>query len=128
MLKEFREFAMRGNVLDLAVAVIIGAAFGQIVTALVDNIIMPVLGILIGGVSFESLAFPVGDAVITYGVFIQAIIDFIIIAFSIFLFIKLLNRFKRKKEEEEPSLIPDPQIELLTEIRDLLKNDPQPPK
>ncbi|PPA70634.1 large conductance mechanosensitive channel protein MscL [Jeotgalibacillus proteolyticus] len=128
MLKEFREFAMRGNVLDLAVAVIIGAAFGQIVTALVDNIIMPVLGILIGGVSFESLAFSVNDAVITYGVFIQAIIDFIIIAFSIFLFIKLLNRFKRKKEEEEPSLIPDPQIELLTEIRDLLKNDQQAPK
>jgi len=123
LLKEFREFAMRGNVMDLAIAVVIGAAFGKIVTALVENIIMPLVGILLGGVSFENLSFLVGDAVVTYGIFIQAVIDFIIIAFAIFLFIKLLNRFKRKEEEKEAVPLPDPQIELLREIRDELKKN-----
>ena len=125
MLKEFKEFAMRGNVLDLAVAVVIGAAFGKIVTALVENIIMPLVGILVGGINYETLTFRAGDAVITYGIFIQAILDFIIIAFAIFLFIKLLNRFKRKEEEKEPIPLPDPQIDLLREIRDLLKQEDQ---
>ncbi|MDG5472925.1 large conductance mechanosensitive channel protein MscL [Jeotgalibacillus sp. ET6] len=126
LLKEFKKFAMRGNVMDLAIAVVIGAAFGKIVTALVDNIITPIMGILLGGISFENLSFPVNDAVITYGLFIQAVIDFIIIAFAIFLFIKLLNRFKSKKEEEKPVPIPDPQTELLREIRDLLKKENEP--
>lgn len=125
MLKEFKEFAMRGNVLDLAVAVVIGAAFGKIVTALVENIIMPLVGMLLGGRNYENLAFSVGDAVVTYGIFIQAIIDFIIIAFAIFLFVKLLNRFKRKEEKKEAVPVPDPQIELLREIRDLLKKEDQ---
>ncbi|KIL48658.1 large conductance mechanosensitive channel protein MscL [Jeotgalibacillus campisalis] len=126
MLKEFKKFAMRGNVMELAIAVVIGAAFGKIVTALVDNIITPIMGILLGGISFENMSFPVDDAVITYGLFIQAVIDFIIIAFAIFLFIKLLNRFKSKKEEEKPVPVPDPQTELLREIRDLLKKEQTP--
>lgn len=123
MIKEFKAFAMRGNVLDLAIAVVMGAAFGKIVTAMVEYIIMPLMGVLLGGISFEKLAFTAGDAVISYGVFIQAIIDFIIIAFAIFLFIKLINRFKRKEEEQETVAITDPQIELLQEIRDLLKEE-----
>ena len=123
MLKEFKTFALRGNVLDLAVAVVIGAAFGKIVTSLVENIIMPIVGILLGGISFEELAFTVGSATVSYGNFIQAIIDFIIIAFAIFLFIKLLNRIKRKEEKKQPVPIPDPKIELLREIRDLLDQE-----
>ncbi len=102
MLKEFREFIARGNVLDLAVAVVIGAAFGAVVTALVDNIIMPIIGIIIGGVDFKGLAITVGSAVIGYGAFIQALIDFLIIAFVIFLIVRyynrLLNRFQKPAE------------------------------
>ncbi|WP_227396436.1 large conductance mechanosensitive channel protein MscL [Jeotgalibacillus aurantiacus] len=123
MLKEFKEFAMRGNVLDLAIAVVLGAAFGKIVTALVENIITPLIGIVMGGVNFSGLALTIGDAAVTYGVFIQAIIDFIIVAFAIFLFVKLLNRLKRKEEAKEAVPVPDPQIELLREIRDLLKEE-----
>lgn len=98
MLKEFREFAIRGNVMDLAVAVIIGAAFGKIVTSLVDNILMPLIGLLMGGVDFSALSLQVGEAVVQYGLFIQSIIDFIIIAFVIFLIVRALNRLK----QEEP--------------------------
>ncbi|WP_166786750.1 large-conductance mechanosensitive channel protein MscL [Jeotgalibacillus salarius] len=124
MLKEFREFAMRGNVLELAIAVVLGAAFGKIVTALVENIIMPFVGIILGGVNFSSLIVTVGNAEVTYGIFIQAVIDFIIVAFAIFLFVKLINRFKRKEEaKEEAAPVIDPQTELLTEIRDLLKKE-----
>ncbi|AJD90059.1 hypothetical protein JMA_07420 [Jeotgalibacillus malaysiensis] len=124
MMKEFREFAMRGNVLELAIAVVLGAAFGKIVTALVENIIMPIVGIILGGVNFSALAVTVGNAEVTYGVFIQAVIDFIIVAFAIFLFVKLINRFKRKEEaKEEAAPVIDPQTELLTEIRDLLKKE-----
>ena len=119
MWKDFKEFAMQGNVLDLAVAVIIGAAFGQIVSSLVDDIITPILGILVGGIDFSGLAFTVGNANVTYGVFLQSIFNFLIISFSIFLFIRLLLKFKRKEEEEEEEV--DPQEALLTEIRDLLK-------
>ncbi|MFB1082912.1 large-conductance mechanosensitive channel protein MscL [Jeotgalibacillus sp. JSM ZJ347] len=123
MMKEFREFAMRGNVLELAIAVVLGAAFGKIVTALVENIIMPIVGIILGGVNFSALAVTVGNAEVTYGIFIQAVIDFIIVAFAIFLFVKLINRFKRKEEAKEAAApVVDPQTELLTEIRDLLKN------
>jgi len=95
MLKEFREFAIRGNVMDLAVAVIIGAAFGKIVTSLVDNILTPLIGLVMGGVDFSSLRLPVGDAVIEWGLFIQSIIDFIIIAFVIFLIVRAIKRLKR---------------------------------
>lgn len=124
MMKEFREFAMRGNVLELAIAVVLGAAFGKIVTALVENIIMPIVGIVLGGVNFSALTVKVGNAEVTYGIFIQAVIDFIIVAFAIFLFVKLINRFKRKEEaKEEAAPVVAPQTELLTEIRDLLKKE-----
>ncbi|WP_054181086.1 large-conductance mechanosensitive channel protein MscL [Trabulsiella odontotermitis] len=129
LLKEFREFAMRGNVVDLAVGVIIGAAFGKIVSSLVADIIMPPLGLLIGGVDFKQFAWTlrpaVGDipaVVMHYGVFIQNIFDFIIVAFAIFMAIKLMNKLRRNNEVEakEPPA-PTKEEVLLSEIRDLLK-------
>ncbi|ANI81019.1 MULTISPECIES: large-conductance mechanosensitive channel protein MscL [Kosakonia] len=129
ILKEFREFAMRGNVVDLAVGVIIGAAFGKIVSSLVADIIMPPLGLLIGGIDFKQFALTLRDAqgdvpavVMHYGVFIQNVFDFIIVAFAIFLAIKVINKLKRN-QEEEPKAPPAPSKEevLLSEIRDLLK-------
>lgn len=122
MLKEFKEFAMKGNIVDLAVAVILGGAFGAIVTSFVNDIIMPLIGILTGGVNISHLNIQVGDAVLKYGVFLQAIITFLIIAFSLFLLIKGMNKLKKKKEEA-PVAPPAPskQEVLLTEIRDLLK-------
>lgn len=130
IIKEFREFAMRGNVVDLAVGVIIGAAFGKIVSSLVSDIIMPPLGLLIGGVDFKQFSLVLraaqGDipaVVMHYGVFIQNIFDFVIVAFAIFLAIKLMNKLRRK-QEDAPAAPPKPSAEekLLTEIRDLLKN------
>lgn len=123
MWEEFKQFAVKGNVLDLAVAVVIGGAFGKIVSSLVENIIMPLVGGLLGGYSFENLHLSIGDSEVTYGVFIQSIVDFFIISFSIFLFIKLLGNLKAKKEEEvvEEEETIAPELELLTEIRDLLK-------
>ncbi|GAB3799720.1 large conductance mechanosensitive channel protein MscL [Virgibacillus kimchii] len=106
--------------MDLAVAVVIGAAFGAIVNSLVENIITPILGILLNGVNFTGLSYTVGDSEITYGVFLQSVFDFLIISFSIFLIIRLLMKFKREREEEREAET-DMQIELLTEIRDLLK-------
>jgi large conductance mechanosensitive channel len=100
MLQEFKDFVMRGNVLDLAVAVVIGGAFGKIVASLVNDILMPLIGLLMGGIDFTSLNFAVGDAVVAYGAFIQAIIDFLVIAFVIFLLLK--NVEKAKKEEPAP--------------------------
>jgi large conductance mechanosensitive channel len=97
MLKEFREFAIRGNVMDLAVAVIIGGAFGKIVTSLVSDILMPLIGLVLGGVNFSELSITVGAAVIKWGAFVQAIIDFIVIAFVIFLLVRAMNRFKREE-------------------------------
>ncbi len=129
ILKEFREFAMRGNVVDLAVGVIIGAAFGKIVSSLVADIIMPPLGLLIGGIDFKQFAVTLRDAqgdvpavVMHYGVFIQNVFDFIIVAFAIFLAIKVINKLKRN-QEDEPKAPPVPSKEevLLGEIRDLLK-------
>ncbi|ATA20228.1 large conductance mechanosensitive channel [Gibbsiella quercinecans] len=130
MLKEFREFAMRGNVVDLAVGVIIGAAFGKIVSSLVADIIMPPLGLLIGGVDFKQFHLVLREAqgsvpavVMNYGVFIQTIFDFVIVAFAIFMAIKLMNKLRRKQEDEPaPAAPPKPSAEekLLTEIRDLL--------
>jgi large conductance mechanosensitive channel len=117
MLREFGDFIKRGNVLDLAVAVIIGVAFGAIVTSLVDDIIMPLIGAILGGVNFSGLAIQVGDASIMYGNFIQAIINFLIIAWVIFLIV----RFAKRYEKEEPAAPPSAEVVLLAEIRDLLK-------
>ncbi|WP_368652681.1 large conductance mechanosensitive channel protein MscL [Ornithinibacillus sp. 4-3] len=124
MWKEFKEFAFEGNVLDLAVAVIIGAAFGKIITSLVENIFMPIIGVVLSGVNFEGLSYKVGDAEIMYGAFIQSVFDFLIIALCIFLFIRLLMKFKRKQEEVEEEEV-EAQEALLTEIRDLLKEQNQ---
>lgn len=123
MLKEFRAFISRGNVIDLAVGIIIGAAFTAIVKALVDNIITPIVGIFLGGIDFSSLAITVGEANITYGLFIQAVIDFLIIAFIVFLMIRFINRIREQfaKKEAVPPAAPPEDIKLLTEIRDLLK-------
>lgn len=129
MIQEFKTFAVKGNVVDMAVGIIIGAAFGKIVTALVSGVIMPPIGILLGGVDFSDLAIvlkeAVGEApavVISYGAFIQTVVDFVIIAFAIFMMVKAINSMK-KKEEEAPKPPPAPSSEevLLTEIRDLLK-------
>ena len=121
-LNEFKDFAMKGNVLDLTVGVVMGSAFGTIVTSLVEKIIMPLVGIIVGGVNIADLSVKVGNATLGYGAFLQAIINFLIIAFSIFLFVKAINtatsKFKKAEEEAAPAV--DPQLELLTEIRDLL--------
>ena len=123
---EFKAFAMRGNVMDMAVGVIIGGAFGKIVSSLVDDVLMPVIGTLTGGVDFSGLSVEIGEASIKYGQFVQNIIDFIIVAFCIFLMIKGMNSLNKKKEEEPaaPAPAPEPSAEekLLAEIRDLLKN------
>lgn len=123
-LKEFKEFISKGNVIDLAVGVIIGSAFGKIVSSLVDNIIMPLIGVIIGGIDFTGLTLTVKDATITYGVFIQNVIDFLIIAFCIFMFTKVISKFNKKEEvvEEKPEE-KDDKVELLEEIRDLLKEN-----
>ncbi len=124
--KEFKEFAMKGNVMDMAVGVIIGGAFGKIVSSLVDNVLMPIIGVLTGGLDFSALSIMVGDAKVNYGMFIQNVIDFLIIAFCIFLMIKGMNKLTKKKEAEPeaPAPAPEPSAEekLLSEIRDLLKN------
>jgi large conductance mechanosensitive channel len=120
MLGEFREFAVKGNIVDLAVAVIIGGAFGKIVSSFVEDIVMPAIG-AIGRVDFKSLMVQVGDAKILYGKFIQTCVDFVIIAAAIFLVVKLINELRRK-DEAKPAAAPPPRQELLLEeIRDLLK-------
>lgn len=136
-LKEFKDFAIKGNVVDMAVGIIIGGAFSKVVKSLVDNVIMPILGNAIGGVSFNSLfvaldgksyeslevAQKAGAPILAYGSFIQSIVDFTIIAFSIFLAIKVISRLQKKKEEKPASPPkPSPEVELLSEIRDTLKN------
>ncbi len=129
MVKEFKEFVMRGNVMDMAVGIVIGAAFGKIVSSLVTDVIMPPIGLLIGGVNFTNLKFPIGNSVsggdpvtVNYGAFFQAVVDFVIVAFAIFMVVKAVNRMKRK-QAESPSVPPAPTRDqvLLTEIRDLLK-------
>jgi large conductance mechanosensitive channel len=119
--REFREFAMRGNIVDLAVAVVIGAAFGKIVGSLVEDIVMPAIG-AIGRVDFKDLMIQVGDAKILYGKFIQTCVDFMLIALAIFLAIKALNHLRRK-EEQKPAAPPRQEV-LLEEIRDLLRRKP----
>ena len=104
MWSEFKKFALKGNVLDLAVGVIIGGAFGKIVSSLVADLIMPIIGLLLGGVDFSGLSITYRKAVINYGAFLQTVVDFFIIAFSIFLFIRLLNRFKKKEEVKKVHL------------------------
>ena len=121
MLKDFKEFAFQGNIIDLAVAVIFGSAFGAIVTSLVDDIIMPLVGILIGGIDFSGLAIEVGSATVMYGAFIQTVVNFLIIALSIFLALRLVLRRKKEEEEEIEEEI-EAQEQLLMEIRDLLKS------
>lgn len=118
-LNEFKQFAMRGNVIDLAVAVVIGAAFGKIVSSLVDGIIMPLIGLMLGGINIADKSFTIGQAVVKWGLFLQTIIDFTLIAFSIFVVIKLINMLQKKQEAAPPKLTRE-EI-LLTEIRDLLK-------
>ena len=103
MLKEFKEFVMRGNVLDLAVAVIIGGAFGKIISSLVNDILMPLIGLLLGGVNFAGLSFTVGEAVVTWGNFVQAIVDFLIVAFVIFMIVKSANAIKKKEAPAPPA-------------------------
>lgn len=120
MLKEFREFIARGNVLDLAVAVIIGGAFGAIVTSLVDDVLMPLVGILLGGIDFSGLSLTMGGARVLYGNFIQVIVNFLVIAFAMFLVVRTANRVMRQKEAAPPAE-PTPEVQLLTEIRDLLR-------
>lgn len=118
ILKEFKQFAMRGNVIDLAVAVVIGAAFGKIISSLVDGIIMPLIGLLLGGIDISGKTFTIGHAVVKWGMFLQSVIDFTIIAFAIFVVIKLINAAQPKKPE--PTVAPSNQEKLLQEIRDIL--------
>ena len=131
MFKEFKEFAFKGNVIDLAVGVIIGGAFGKIVTSLVNDLLMPALGILLGGVDFTQLKYVITPAIgeipesaIMYGTFIQSIVDFLIIAFSIFVFIRVFNRKKKEEPAPEPEPAkPSQEVLLLEEIRDLIKEN-----
>ncbi len=123
MLKEFKKFISKGNVVDLAVGVVIGGAFGKIVSSLVDNIIMPLVGIIIGGIDFTSLTLKVKDATIEYGIFLQNVVDFLIVAFCIFMVIKVFNKLTHKKEvKPEPPKKTD-EVMLLEEIRDLMKKE-----
>ncbi|GAB4228533.1 MAG: large-conductance mechanosensitive channel protein MscL [Acidobacteriota bacterium] len=130
MMQEFKEFAMRGNVVDMAVGIVIGGAFGKIVSSFVKDVLMPPIGLLLGGVDFSALkvtlraATEQAEAVtLNYGVFIQTVVDFVIIAFAIFMVVKAMNRLKKKEEAAAPAAPPEPpaEVKLLTEIRDLLR-------
>ena len=123
MWNDFRKFISRGNVIDLAVAVIIGGAFGAIVTSLVNDIVMPLIGIVMGGIDFTGLSVVVGSATVTYGNFIQAVINFLIVAFAIFMIVRSINKMQaalQKEKEAAPPPGPSKEEQLLTEIRDLL--------
>ncbi len=129
MFKDFKAFALKGNVIDLAVAVIIGGAFGKIVSSLVNDVLMPVIGVMLGGINFVDLKYvitpasgDVAETAIFYGSFIQAVVDFLIIAFFVFLFVKLISLMKNKEEAPAAPLKPAPEIVLLEEIRDLMKS------
>jgi len=121
MLKEFRDFISKGNVLDLAVAVIIGGAFGAIVSSFVDDILMPLVGVLIGGIDFTGLTIDVGDAHVLYGNFIQAIINFLVIAAAMFIVVRSYNQLQEQDAVKEALAEPGEEVKLLTEIRDLLE-------
>lgn len=118
---EFKAFISRGNVVDMAVGVIVGSAFGKIVTSLVNDLLMPIIGVIIGGLDFSNLGFKVGEANIAYGNFIQSIIDFLIISFCIFLMVKLFSKFKKEEKVKEDKPKKSDEVLLLEEIRDLLK-------
>jgi large conductance mechanosensitive channel len=132
MAKEFKEFAMKGNMLDMAIGIVIGAAFGKIVSSVVADVLMPPLGLLLGGVNFTALKLTLKEAVgetaavtLNYGAFLQTVVDFVIVAFAIFLMIKGINSMRKKQEEAPAAPAPPPNQEvLLAEIRDLLKNRP----
>ena len=122
--KDFKEFALKGNILDMAVGVIIGGAFGKIVTSLVNDIVMPLIGLALGKVNFAGLSLKIGEAEIKYGNFIQTIVDFLIVAFCIFIVIQIFEKFKKKQEqkpEDTPAVVKSDEAILLEEIRDLLK-------
>jgi len=122
--QEFKSFIARGNVIDLAVGVIIGGAFGKIVTSIVNDVLMPIIGIFVGGIDFTNLSIQVEDATINYGMFLQNVIDFLIVALCVFIFVKILSKFNKKQEAKEEAKIEekkDAQVILLEEIRDLLK-------
>lgn len=119
-LKEFKEFISKGNIVDMAVGVIIGSAFGKIVTSLVNDIFMPIIGVIIGGLDFSNLSIKVGNSAIMYGSFIQNVVDFLIVAACIFFMIKVLSKFKKKEEVKTETTV-DEKTLLLREIRDLLK-------
>lgn len=122
MIKEFKKFIARGNVVDLAVGVVVGSAFSKIVSSLVDNIIMPLVGIIIGGIDFTKLSFTIFNVTVQYGIFLQNIVDFLIIAFCIFMVVKFINKITKKDEKKETPKPAKPNQEiLLEEIRDLLK-------
>jgi large conductance mechanosensitive channel len=121
MLQEFKTFAMKGNVIDLAVGIVIGAAFGKIVSSLVGDLIMPIVGTIVGGIDFTGLAVNIGSASVKYGKFIQSCVDFLIIAAAIFLAVKAINRLKREEPKPAEPAAPPRQEVLLEEIRDLLK-------
>lgn len=124
MIKEFKEFISRGNVIDLAVGVIIGGAFGKIITSLVNDILMPLLGFVLGGIDFSNLVLQIGDAQIKYGLFIQNVVDFLIVAFCIFIFVKIINKiFKKKKDEKKEMPKKSDEVIILEEIRDLLNRN-----
>lgn len=119
MMKEFKEFISKGNVIDLAIGVIIGGAFGKIVSSLVNDVLMPLIGIIIGGIDFTNYSLKIKDAIINYGMFIQNILDFLIVSFCIFILVKFMNKFRKKEKKKETS----ENIILLKEIRDLLKKE-----
>ncbi|MFC3885220.1 large conductance mechanosensitive channel protein MscL [Bacillus songklensis] len=121
MWNEFKKFAVKGNVIDLAVGVIIGAAFGKIVTSLVNDMIMPLIGLLMGGIDFSDLSLQVRDAELKYGAFLQTVVDFFIISFSVFLFVRFYHKLRHKDEEKPTSPTLTKDQELLAEIRDLLR-------
>jgi large conductance mechanosensitive channel len=126
MIKEFQEFLNRGNVIDLAVAVILGVAFGAIITSLVNDIIMPLIGILIGGIDFTSLVFRFGTAELKYGNFLQAVLNFLLVAIALFLIVRAYNRLKRKEEQKIEEPTETKEVILLTQIRDLLEDGRAP--
>jgi len=123
MLKEFKEFVSRGNVVDLAVGVIVGSAFSTIVSSLVDDVLMPIIGIIIGGVDFSNLSITIKDANIMYGSFIQNVVDFLIVAFCVFLFVKGINKLSKlgHKKEEKKEEVKETELDILKDIREELK-------
>lgn len=121
-MKEFKKFISRGNALDLAIGVIMGAAFSNIVTSIVDNILTPILGIIIGGIDFTNLSIKVGKSVISYGIFLQNVIDFLIVSFCLFIIVKTINKLTHKEvKEEKKEVVKSDEVKLLEEIRNILK-------